>query len=235
MMVGMVLLMTACSWPGSSADDDKHKQSRRVYISGGSEHVSDETIARIAKPYLRASFFSMDTQGLKEELADNPWLVKVRVSRHWPDGVVIHVEDRVPLALWRGEYVMDDHGEVFKPEKLPKGLVKLTGPEDDRDEIYKQYRRLSAILAGKEAHLAALNRDEHGNWLAWLDNGLELRLGRQHIGERMQRFVDYALTNSRARRALSEAGYVDLRYKDGFAVGGERKDSPTAKNEESVG
>lgn len=233
-VMGVVVLLgvAACTWQGIKPDN---AGPRRLYISGQSAHVSDKKIAQIAAPYLKASFFDVDIKALSDDLADQPWLTDVSVSRHWPDGVVVHIVDHKPVAYWGEDRVLADDGQIFKPEKRPKGLIALDGPEENSAKVYAQYRRLSGILAGHGVHLASLKLNERGNWQARLDNGLELRLGRHQLAERMQRFVSYALARPQARRALADAGYVDLRYSDGFAVGGSRQETASASHEESVG
>ncbi|MGB7756921.1 MAG: cell division protein FtsQ/DivIB [Salinisphaera sp.] len=232
--IGALVLLgvAACTWQGIKPDN---AGPRRLYISGKSSHVSDKQIARIAAPYLKASFFDVDTDALKSRIASQPWLTDVRVSRHWPDGVVVHVADHKPVAAWGDKSVLAADGQVFTPDSRPKGLIQLSGPKKDSAKVYAQYRHLSGILAGHGVHLASLELNERGDWQARLDNGLELRLGRDQLAARMQRFVRYALARPQARRALAEAGYVDLRYSDGFAVGGSRHETASASHEESVG
>lgn len=232
--IGAALLMgvAACTWQGIKPDNSGPS---RLYISGSSQHVSDAEIARIAGPFLKASSFDMDTEALKQRLASQPWLTDVRVSRHWPDGVVVHVADHKPVAAWGDKSVLAADGKVFTPDARPSGLVRLNGPSQGSAKVYAQYRHLSGILAGHGVHLASLELNERGDWRARLDNGLELRLGRDHLAARMRRFVSYALARPAARRALASAGYVDLRYSDGFAVGGSRHETASARHEESVG
>lgn len=232
--IGAIVLLgvAACTWQGIKPDN---AGPSRLYISGSSAHVSDQQIARLAAPYLKASFFDLDTEALKKRLASQPWLTDVRVSRHWPDGVVVHVADHKPVAAWGEASVLAADGQVFTPAGRPKDLVQLNGPIKDSAKVYAQYRRLSGILAGHGVHLASLELNERGDWRARLDNGLELRLGRDQLASRVQRFARYALARPAARRALASAGYVDLRYSDGFAVGGSRHETASASHEESVG
>ncbi|HET7313146.1 cell division protein FtsQ/DivIB [Salinisphaera sp.] len=233
-VIGAAVLLgvAACTWQGIKPDGSG---PRRLYISGHSAHVSDRQIAQIAAPYLKASFFDVDTEALKARLAREPWLTELRVSRHWPDGVVVHVADHKPVAAWGDNSVLAADGQVFTPDTRPKGLVELDGPAKDSAKVYAQYRRLSGILAGHGVHIASLKLNARGGWQARLDNGLELRLGREQLAARMQRFVHYALARPLAQQALATAGYVDLRYSDGFAVGGSRQQAASASHEESVG
>lgn len=232
--LGAVLVMgvAACTWQGIKPDETG---PRRLYISGQSAHVSDQEIAKIAAPYLKASFFDVDIDALQKRLAAQPWLTDVNVSRHWPDGVIVHLAEHQAVAAWGHDGLLGADGKVFVPGHRPSGLIQLDGPEASGLKVYKQYQQLSGILAGHGVQLAALSLDKRGAWTARLDNGLELRLGREQLDQRMKRFVDFALARTAAQRALASAGYVDLRYSDGFAVGGSRTNSATAAHQEKMG
>lgn len=233
LLLGGLLLfgVAACTWQGLKPDGQR---TGHLYISGDSAHVSDAEIARIAMPYMTSAFFDVDIKALQAEVEREPWLAEVDVSRHWPDGVAVHVADHVPVALWGDEGVLGANGRVFVPGagSRPADLVALDGPPTAGLKVYQQYRELSDALGGHDAHIARLSLDARGSWTATLTDGLELRLGRDKLDERMQRFVDYALDDSQARDALADAGYVDLRYSDGFAVGGTR--AVTQQNQEKV-
>ena len=218
---GLLMGVAACTWQGIKPEGE---ETRHLYISGDAAHVSDDRIAAIASPYLDASFFDVDLEGLQAELSNLAWLREVKVSRHWPDGVVVRVSEHEPVALWGEQGLLARDGQVFTPTQgtRPEGLVQLGGPDTAGMKVYEQYQALSKTLAGRDVKLASLTLDARGSWTAMLEDGLELRLGRDELDARVQRFVRYALGDPQARGKLAEAGYVDLRYSDGFAVGGTR-------------
>ncbi|GAB3680046.1 cell division protein FtsQ/DivIB [Salinisphaera aquimarina] len=223
---GLLLLgVAACTWQGIKPDGDN---TGHLYISGESAHVSDARIAKVAAPYMKAAFFDVDIEALQAALAREPWLSDVDVARHWPDGIAVHVTEHTPVALWGKQAVLGANGRVFVPDAAsrPHDLVELDGPATAGLKVYEQYRHLSELLNGQDVHLARLALDARGSWTATLTDGLELRLGRGELDERVQRFIDYALGDDQARTALATAGYVDLRYSDGFAVGGSRAADP---------
>jgi len=63
----------------------------------------------------------------------------------------------------------------------------------------------------------ALTLDARGALNLTLDNGVQVRLGRQQIESRFERFMLVAakLVSQRA----ADIAYVDMRYGNGFAVG----------------
>lgn len=218
---GLLFGVAACTWQGIKPEGEG---ARHLYISGDAAHVPDARIAKIAAPYLDASFFDVDIESLQAKLSNQPWLREVKVSRHWPDGVVVRVREHEPVALWGDSAVLARDGQVFTPaaDSRPQGLIQLGGPDTAGLKVYEEYRALSEKLAPHGIEVAQLRLDMRGSWTARLGNGLELRLGRDDLDARLQRFVRYALGDPQARDAVVEAGYVDLRYNDGFAVGGSR-------------
>jgi cell division protein FtsQ len=59
--------------------------------------------------------------------------------------------------------------------------------------------------------------DARGAWEMTLANGIDIRLGRRDVAERIQLFLDVA-ANLISRRE-QEIEFVDMRYNNGFTIG----------------
>ena len=59
--------------------------------------------------------------------------------------------------------------------------------------------------------------DARGAWELTLGNGARVRLGRQDVDARLERFISIASPVVAAR--ATEVNYVDLRYSNGFSIG----------------
>ena len=59
--------------------------------------------------------------------------------------------------------------------------------------------------------------DERGAWELAISDGLRVKLGRQAVNERLERFI--ALASPMVAKRLAEISYVDMRYTNGFSVG----------------
>jgi cell division protein FtsQ len=81
----------------------------------------------------------------------------------------------------------------------------------------ERYLAAAPRLTEAGMRLTRLTLDARGAWELTLDNGVTLRLGREHIDERFERFMRAAARIVAARAV--EIAYVDLRYANGFAVG----------------
>src|SRR5690625_1395790 len=87
--------VTACTWHGMESDDSG---SKRLYILGHSEHISDQQVEEIVSAYLKANAGKENIKGLEKKLAKQSQLVNVWVVRHGPDGIEVHLDDRDVVA-----------------------------------------------------------------------------------------------------------------------------------------
>lgn len=234
LVLGVLLLcgVAACTWTGMRSDA---AVAKRVYIAGALQYGSADRIAQAVAPFLGVPFFDVDIDGIAQQLHTLPWLAAVSVDRHWPDGVVIRVTNHQPVALWGDARVLTTDFAVITPQpgmQLP-ALPQLSGPDGTGKRVYTRFQNMNKQLAAAGGrHIVALTLNVRGAWRATLANGLELRFGRDHLLVRLQRFINYALT--RVPKALASAGYVDLRYTDGFAVGGTRTATLENRNEQKA-
>lgn len=216
--------VAACTWQGLGRQEDG---PRRLYLAGELTRVDDRAIVAAAGPYLETDFFELDLDGLRAAIAEEPWVAAVQVRRRWPNGVVLRVREHRPVALWNDDAVLAADGALFTPRagEWPAGLPRLSGPAGSQQRLWARLSGLRAALAPAGYDVARLRMDPRGAWEAVLDDGLTLYLGRGEIESRARRFAEYAAPALGDR--LADAGYVDLRYDDGFALGGTRNDETT--------
>ena len=110
-------------------------------------------------------------------------------------------------------------GEVFVQDvqHIPAELPELVGPAGFEAEMTARCLAAQARLTQGGLRLARLTLDERGAWELMLDNGITLRLGRQSVDERFDRFLLAAARIVAAR--ATDIAYVDMRYASGFAIG----------------
>ena len=65
--------------------------------------------------------------------------------------------------------------------------------------------------------MSQVELDARGAWQLTLGNGARVRLGRQDVEARLERFISMASPVVAQRAA--EISYVDLRYSNGFSIG----------------
>ncbi|MDT0618076.1 cell division protein FtsQ/DivIB [Salinisphaera sp. P385] len=218
-MLATSAAIAACTWQGLTPDQ---RQAHRMIVVGDLAHTTDAALVDAAAPYMTRGFYELDAAALGDAIRALPWIAEVTVHRRWPDSVVVRVAEYRPVARWGEDQLIDAEGQRFElpADQVPAGLPIVHGPDGSARELLAELPALQAILAGTDMRIGRLALDRRGGWTAWLANGLELRLGRDAVRDRLTRFARHA--PSALGAALETAGYVDLRYADGFAVGGNR-------------
>jgi cell division protein FtsQ len=87
-----------------------HPRVERVVISGNSRY-SDAQIMALANVTLDDPFLWV-SRWRARRLAQDPWIERARIVRHWPHSVSIHVWERRP-ALVMGEHLLALDGTVL--------------------------------------------------------------------------------------------------------------------------
>ncbi len=65
--------------------------------------------------------------------------------------------------------------------------------------------------------LSQIELDARGAWELTLGNNARVRLGRQDVAKRLERFI--AIASPVVATRAGEISYVDLRYSNGFSIG----------------
>ena len=209
---------------------------REVRIDGELAHVTHEQLETLARREVKGNFFTLDLGEARAAFASLPWVRRAEVRRQWPDRLDVALEEHVPLARWGNTALVNTHGEVFAAAydapmagstvASPKGapvppsdgapIPLFIGPPESAKEVAIQYgyflRRLATIgQVPVEVHLSPRRA-----WQVRLASGVTLRLGRERIEARLDRYIAvHDRTLGRLQRRLD---YVDLRYPNGFAV-----------------
>ncbi len=99
--------------------------------------LSEADVASAARVELGMNLMTIDLKAVRERLAELPMVTSVEINRELPDLLQVKIEERVPLA-WlscppqgvrprntaRG-FLIDEHGEVFRCQKLLKRFLDL--------------------------------------------------------------------------------------------------------------
>ncbi len=189
-----------------------------VKVDATYEHISREKLETILAPYLNQSFFSISTHALGTELLALDWAETVQVRRIWPDVLEMVLVEKKPIAVWNQSFVAED-GTLFERGGVVEGMFQgpyLYGPETEQKEVLQTYEKLSKLLAKYGLSAASLRLRENHAWELILSNGVNLRLGKKDLLQRLHRFCRaYPAVFGDKPELLSS---VDLRYARGMAV-----------------
>lgn len=216
--IASVLLVVATGVSVRWLIDPHNLPIRSVQIAGQFRHLTSEQLQAAVANTVRGGFFTVDVAAVMRAARTLPWVDVASVRRVWPDTLRLEVVEQVPLARWAEHDLLNRRGERFTPaaDTLPTGLPELQGPAGLEAATTASYYEMSKALAPDGLKITRLIQDERRSWHVTLDNGIELRLGRDDAYPRLLRFVRL-YPKVLASRA-TEIATIDLRYTNGFAV-----------------
>jgi cell division protein FtsQ len=193
---------------------------QRVAVSGRFQRVQVLDVEKAVRSAIGdAGMAAVDLARIAAAVESIPWVDRASVARSWPRALTVQVVEQTPVARWGEQGLVNLRGEVFVHDSrhIPAELPELVGPDGQQVAMTERYLATFPRLDETGMRLTRLTLDERGAWEIALDNGVTLRLGREHVDERFERFMR-AAPRVVAPRA-GEIAYVDLRYANGFAVG----------------
>lgn len=189
-----------------------------IAVNGEFTQVEQVDVQQMVEPLVTGGFLSLDLQKIRRELELHPWIQQAKVSRRWPDSLVITVTEEVPIARWGSSGFLNARGErkeIGDNARLAFLPMLLGGDQSER-QLMKSYREMVQLLQPSGLRVAALKRDDRGAWWLKLDNGLELVIGRDHVMEKMRRFL--VVWEGELKSKVEQVAKVDIRYDNGVAV-----------------
>ncbi|MFH1493635.1 MAG: cell division protein FtsQ/DivIB [Pseudomonadota bacterium] len=191
---------------------------REVKVNGELKHVTREQVQFIVTRALKGNFFTLDLNKTRRTFEKLPWVRNVNVRRRWPDKLEVTMEEHEVLARWNNTALVNTQGELFQAASDLQ-LPIFSGPADGVQEVASQYEFFRQQLAKTGRRPVTVNLSPRRAWQIKLDDGLVVELGREHVEQRMEKFVKvYDRTLGRLAQLQKAVDYVDLRYPNGFAV-----------------
>jgi len=194
-----------------------------VRLETALQRVSTESIVQVARSEMRGNLFTVDIERVRQSMEKLPWVRAVSIRREFPNRLAVQLEEQEVLAKWNGKEWVNQYGEVFAVEtewaaKIDGKLPEFAGMEGTSAEIAGYYREFSRQLGSVGLQVARIILSPRHAVQLRLSNGVVIELGREDVQQRLARFVEvypYSLAAEQGR-----VKYVDLRYRNGFAIGG---------------
>ena len=188
-------------------------------VTGRLQHVDPATVRGAVLPVLGTGFFTTRVEKVSAAVEQLPWVAEADVRREWPHTLHVDITEEVPVARWNGDGLMDAQGRVFvhDTDKAYAALPMLSGRDGGEQDVLAQYNTLASLVASRGLAIMVLTVDARGAATVVLNDGIEVRLGREDAETRLARFSAVALPALGAK--LATVAYVDMRYTNGFAVG----------------
>ncbi len=188
-----------------------------VKIEGEFNYLDKEQLKKRAMPVVDGGFFSVNLSAVRNVLISLPWVEDVSVRRQWPDQLLVRVIEKKPVVYWGDNAVLSAKGVLFVPDKkLSENLPYLQGPDGLHKTMFQELARMQAWLLETGLHIQVMSLDERRSWTLTMTDGIELRLGREKMHQRLQRFASVYKNNFQSE--MRKIKHIDMRYTNGFAV-----------------
>ncbi|MFP4207175.1 MAG: cell division protein FtsQ/DivIB [Wenzhouxiangella sp.] len=220
LLTGLVLaglVLVAGVWLRAGLIGTERWPVRWLDVEGDLHRTSTGQIRSAAVGPASAGFFAVDLNAVRAAVEALPWVATAAVGRQWPDALYIKVVEHRPVARWNRELLISDRGQVFEVggSSSLQGMPLLEGPDARREEMLENWHRMRRRLAAIGQDIEQLGLDERGAWTLRLDGGQVLALGREHIHDRLERYVQ---VHDQLRARGRPIARVDLRYTNGLSV-----------------
>lgn len=190
---------------------------RSVRLSVAPQRVVAEQVLQVLRAEAQGNLVTVDIERLRRSLEQLPWVRSVNIRREFPNRLAVLLEEHQALARWNGNRLVNVQGEVFVADSEQQ-LPAFTGPEGTSAEVAQHYAEFNRQLAALDMHAEKLGLSPRHAWEMHLSNGILLKLGREDMQQRLARFV--AVYPYSLAAIQGQVRYVDLRYRNGFAVSG---------------
>jgi len=184
----------------------------------GLRHLEHGEVQELVTPFVSKGFFGVDVDQIKEQLIQLPWVAKAVVRRVWPDGVIIAVNEKKPIALWNNTSILSASGVLFSPPQktYPQNLPQLAGPAGEHLLMAQFYAKMNSVLLPLHVKITRLELTPSMAWNLTLDSGMKMSIGHKDVLTRLNHFVKVypKIVGNR----VAEVEYIDLRYPNGMAV-----------------
>ena len=188
-----------------------------VRLSAAPQRVDAVEVLQVVRNEVHGNFFTVDIERLRQSLEKLPWVRNVSIRREFPQRLAVRLEEHQALARWNNNALVNRQGEIFAAN-IEQALPRFTGQDGAAADVAQHYAQFSQQVAALDLQVAQLALSPRHAWQLRLSNGMVLELGREDMQQRLARFVEvypYSLA-----AIQSKVKFVDLRYRNGFAVSG---------------
>jgi cell division septal protein FtsQ len=203
-------------------------QLRKVEVQGTAKASVDSVQAIVRRDVATMGVWKADLKEISNHLERLLWVRSAIVSRVLPDGIRVRISERVPrvvvrLAGGRLVWVDDDAvllGEMRPTDQMPQFFLRGWSEDDSEAaraenlERVKKYLEVQRLwdgngMAERVSEVNLLDTRDIRAQLAGDDSQIEVRLGSQDLGKRLQQALE-VLDEQRQTSRGPFISYIDL-------------------------
>lgn len=188
-------------------------------VTGEMSRIDVREVQALLAPYLESGFAQIDIREAQRALEAHQWVAAAGVRRKWPGTLVVELDEEKPVATWFGTSLLNAQGKVFVDGATGYSgvLPDIGGPMGAQMEMIQRLAEISSHLDVRGLNVRRIVKSDRRAERFWLENGIEIRLGRRDTEHRLNRFLHTAWPALEAQ--ADKISYIDMRYTNGFAVG----------------
>ena len=190
-----------------------------IGIKGEYENVNKSQVDLIKNKYIKKNFFAVNLEETREAFKKLPWIRDVSIRRDWNKfGLLVEIESHKPIARWSNRGLVNSYGEIFHVA-YEDNLPLFVGPDEFVEEMSVKYYQINKILEKELMQIGTISLSNRLSWEIYTNNNMRFFLGKEN-GNNIVKKLNVLIENYQfiLSESKSRIEYVDLRYKDGFAV-----------------
>jgi cell division protein FtsQ len=188
-----------------------------VQISGHSQASEIDILGALGLDGA-SSLVGFDTVDAREKLAALPWVASAEVTKLYPNGLSLKIEERVPFAIWQHDEqlsLIEENGHIIVPfahqEFAGLPLVTGVGAEREAKLLVPAIAAIPELKSRVKAQMLIAGR----RWDIRLDNGVTIQLPE---GDPAEALSGLAKLDSATGLLSKDIEVVDLRVSGQMVV-----------------
>ena len=196
----------------------RHAPAASVQVVGELNPLQQRLLQDKLQLLVKEGFFTTDLESLRDMALTLPWVDRVVVTRHWPNGMVVRATPRHPIARWGSGRLLSDSGHIFVEARYVdrRDLPLLHGPASHSAQLMQQYRQINQWFAPLGMQLKELHLTDRMTWFMQFNTGLRVIVDQDQTLTKLHRLSQLGVTELNAQWPNIVA--VDLRYRNGLAL-----------------
>ena len=190
-----------------------------IGIKGEYENINKRQINLIKNKFINKNFFGINLESTRQAFKKLPWIRDVSIRRDWNNfGLLVEIESHKPIARWNNRGLVNSFGEIFHAA-YEDDLPLFVGPDEFAKEMTVKFNQINKILEKESMQIGTISLSNRLSWEIYTNNHMRIFLGKENKNNIINKLNILMENYHRVLSELkSQIDYIDLRYKDGFAV-----------------
>jgi cell division protein FtsQ len=177
---------------------------------------------------ISGDFYTIDLKKTQKIFETMPWVRQAVIKRVYPNQIELNLVEYKSRAVWGAREDMklvDENGAIFETNSVDDEfdqLPQLIGPDGQGKYMLDMYKNIGAFMEPLKQKLKTLELNARGSWIATLESGTHIELGRGGTVEVIDRVNKFSAgieqTLIRLNKKPTDIQYIDLRHAEGYAI-----------------